>query len=170
MPDLCYVMFIVSTGAVHVNGNFYRNLHWHFDSSLDLVRSVDVDRFVDVHRLLNNRGHLYCPDDFLGGLIASADWYFLLDFDILGDFDNLLYNPLRAGDMLGDFHHDLNRFLDHHLLDNLLGSAGIQHLDLLISILQQLSQHVKLHLYLVLLALQPGNYLLMAIAAFLHIF
>jgi hypothetical protein len=121
-------------------------LHRDLSVNVDRDFTVDVNWFVDVDYFLCYCGNFDCPDY----LFNDFEWHFLLYFNVLWYFNDLLHNPFWPWDSPGDFDNNFNWFLDNNFLYNLLWHDGLMSLNLCVSVLQKSPQHLQLNLDLIL--------------------
>lgn len=118
-------VFLWNHRPVHINGNFNRrHFNRNLDPSLYFNGSIDVNWLIDVHGLLNDGRDLNGLNDFPRRFIAWLDRNFLLDFNILRDFNDLLNDPFRPGDIPGNLDNYFHRLLNYDLFDNFFCNMG----------------------------------------------
>ena len=111
--------FFFTSWPININRNFYRYFHRHFNSSLNFIRSIDIDWLIYINWFFDDSRYLDSFYNLFWGFIGALNRNLLLYFNIFGHFNNFFNDSFWPRDMLGDLYLDLYRFLNHNLFYDL---------------------------------------------------
>lgn len=125
--------FFFNDRPIDVNWILNWNLNRYFYNFLNFDwRAINVDRLVDIDRLLDDCWHLYCSNYLFWNLFNHLNRGFLLNLYVFWHLDYLFNNSLWTHHMLWNLYDNLDRFFNDNFFDNLFWSSTINSRDLII--------------------------------------
>lgn len=131
--------FLIYYRSIDIDRYFKRNLYWNFNLFLYYLLHciINVDWFVNINRFID----IYRFFHFnINRLFNNLGWSCFndLDWNLLFNLYNFLYDSLRALDIFRYLNSDLYRFLYNNLFDGLFWHSSIL-------IFQLFFKHLNLH-------------------------